>query len=230
MKPLLTGVFSVLCIAQLLGIAGSAIAATVEIESIVATGPIFSIVGLLAAVGCVVSRSPANLFFGLSTPVFSLCIFFWIFTNSWSPQQASVPVSSTILGYELAMVPLGLYALYHTAAPAAKPLLQRPWQFNLRSLFILIFIASLTLGAARPFLHTFGSSIRHYIAIIFCVLTLFGIGVTLWLSLRQLFPASLLVRNPREPIHATESLSGDNCCGQSSSFQAAENSHLKVVD
>ena len=187
MKPLLSRISVILCIALLLGIAGSAIAATVEIETIVATGPIFSVVGLLVAVGCVVSRSPANLFFGLSTPAFSFYIFFWIFTNSWSPQQAAVPVSSTILGYELLMVPLGLYALYYTAAPAAKPLSQRPWQFNLRSLFILIFIASLTLGAARPFLHVFGTSLRQYIAILFCVLTLFGTGVTLWLALRLHF-------------------------------------------
>lgn len=187
MKRLFRSVFSILCIALLLGIAGSAIAATVEIETIVATGPIFGIVGLLAAVGCVVSRSPSSLLFGLSTPAFSFYIFFWIFTKSWSPQQAAVPVSSTILGYELLMVPLGLYALYYTAAPAAKPLSPRPWQFNLRSLFILIFIASLALGAARPFLHVFGSSLRHYIAIIFCVLTLFGIGVTLWLALRLHF-------------------------------------------
>jgi hypothetical protein len=184
MKPLLTGVFSVLCIVLLLGIAGSAIAATVDIETIVATGPIFSIVGLLAAVGCVASRSPANLFFGLSTPLFSLCIFFWIFTKSLSPQQAAVPVSSTILAYELVIVPVGLYALFYTLAPIEKSLSQRPWQFNLRSLFILILIASLTLGAARPFLHSFGSGLRHYTAIVFCVLTLFGIGVTLWLGLR----------------------------------------------
>ena len=187
MRPIFKTIFASLCIAQLLGIAGSAIAATVDIETIVATGPIFSIVGLLTAVGWVVSRSPSSLLFGLSTPVFSVCIFFWIFTNSWSPTQAFIPVSSTILGYELLMVPLGLYALYYTAAPAAKHLSQRPWQFNLRSLFILIFIASLTLGAARPFLHVFGSSLRHYIAIIFCVLTLFGIGVALWLALRLHF-------------------------------------------
>src|SRR5690349_18566217 len=117
MKSIISAVFAILCIAQLLGIAGSAIAATVEIETIVATGPIFSLVGLAAAVGCVVSRSPANLFFGLSTPAFSLGIFFWIFLKSWSPQQASVPVSSVILCYELFVVPLGLYALYRTLAP-----------------------------------------------------------------------------------------------------------------
>lgn len=60
MLRVFSGIFAFLCIAQLLGIAGSAIAATVDIESIVAAGPIFSIVGLAAAVGCLVSRSPAN--------------------------------------------------------------------------------------------------------------------------------------------------------------------------
>jgi len=190
MRPIVSTIFAILCVAQLLGIAGSAIAATVDIESIVGTGPIFSLVGLAVAVGCVISKSPANLFFGLSTPAFSLCIFFWIFTKSWSPQQAAVPVSTTILGYELLLVPLGLYALYRTLAPAAKTRSARPWQFNLRSLFILMFIAALTLGAARPFLHVVGPGLRHYVAIVLCVFTLFGVGVTLWLSLRRHFPVA----------------------------------------
>ena len=191
------GIFASLCIALLLGIAGSAIAATMDIESIVATGPIFSIVGLAAAVGCLVSRSPANLFFGLSTPAFSLCIFFWIFLKSWSPQQASVPISSVILCYELFVVPLGLYALYRTLAPQTNS--HRNWQFNLRSLFVLILIASLTLGAARPFLH-FDDNLRRSIALVICVLTVFGVGVTLWLSLRvyaYVFTSSLQARLER---------------------------------
>ena len=53
------GIFAFLCIALLLGIAGSAIAATVDIETIVATGPIFSIVGLAAAAWRESRRGPA---------------------------------------------------------------------------------------------------------------------------------------------------------------------------
>ncbi len=185
MKPLFTGIFAFLCIALLLGIAGSTIAATVEIETIVGTGPIFSLVGVATALGILKSRSPANLLFGLSVPIFSVCIFFLIFTRGWSPQQASVPVSSIILGYEAFAIPLGLWALFRTVRPAtaAGNSARRPWQFNLRSLFFLILISSISLGAARSFMQ-FGTNLRLSIAIVACLLTAVLIGLTYWGALR----------------------------------------------
>ncbi|MGI8979347.1 MAG: hypothetical protein ACR2FY_08985 [Pirellulaceae bacterium] len=101
-------------------------------------------------------------------------------------------------------------ALYRTLAPTAKTPAARSWRFNVRSLFILIFIASLTLGAARPFLHVFGSSLQNYIAFIFCVLTLFGIGVALWLSLRQHSLEAMPFHPTKEPICTIENPSTTN--------------------
>lgn len=228
MKPFFSGIFTFLCIALLLGIAGSTIAATVEIETIVGTGPIFSLVGLATALGILTSRSPANLLFGLSTPIFSLFIFFWIFSNRWSPQQATVPVSTIILVYEGLAVPLGLWALYVTVRPRhpAADCLRKPWQFNLRSLFFLVLVSSLSLGAGRSFLH-FGANLRLAIAFVGCLLTVVLIGLTFWAALRlhaplpapiakfppsfAKVPSSAIMEHPFEkpppPLHASPQVS-----------------------
>lgn len=190
MKPasVLAIVFAILCVVLLVGIAGSTVAATVEIESIVATGPIFSLVGLATALGIFVSRSPANLLFGLSTPAFSACVFALIFSNGWSPQQAYPPVSAIILGYETLVIPLGLLSLYRTVQVVAGPAVETGrWQFNLRTLFYIVLISSLSLGAGRTCFHL-GGNVRVAIASGICLLTVFSILLTGWLALRMQVP------------------------------------------
>ena len=183
------GIFAFFCIVLLLGISSSAIAAMHDIQSILAYGRTLSVLGLGVALGCMVSRSAASLLFGLSTPALSLGIFFLIFWKSWSPSQAAIPVALIILGYEALVVPLGLYTLYRTLAPAPRTFHPRAGQFNLGSLFMLMLILFLTLGVARPFLH-FDIHLGHSLAQIMFVLTLFASGITLWLSLRLHFLAA----------------------------------------
>lgn len=183
------GIFAFFCLVLLLGISSSAIAATINIQSIIANGRTLSILGLGVALGCLVSRSAATLVFGLSTPALSLGIFFLIFWRGWSPNQAAVPVALIILVYEALILPLGLYALYRTLAPALGTFHPGAGRFSLRSLFMLILILLLTLGAVSPFLH-FDMHLSHSIAQVMFVLTLFASAVTLWLSLRLHFLAA----------------------------------------
>lgn len=183
------GIFAFFCVVLLLGISSAAIAAMTDIQSIVAYGRTLCVLGLGVALGCMVSRSPASVLFGLSVPVLSVGIFNLIFWNRWSPNQAAIPVALIILSYEALVVPLGLYALYRTLAPAPRNFPPRTRQFHLGSLFMLMLILFLSLGAASPFLQ-FDSHLGHTLAQIMFLLTLFASGVTLWLSLRLHFFAA----------------------------------------
>ncbi len=75
MKPS-AKVFALLCVVQLLGVCGSVVASTVEIESIVFTGPAFSLLGIVVACDWRVSRKVSTLIFGLSASVVRVFVFF----------------------------------------------------------------------------------------------------------------------------------------------------------
>lgn len=102
----------------------AAIAATAlawsEIESIVGTGIIGSIIGIIVFVyaqklsdkqpllgkfvlGQFIGFRQTGMIIGLSAPIFSLCCFLIIFSCNWSPQQAEVPITSAIGIYASAL-------------------------------------------------------------------------------------------------------------------------------
>jgi len=77
--------FAVLCGLHVLGVSGAAVAACVDIESIVVAGPVFSVLGILVALGSLASRSAFNAIFGLSAVAMSLFCLVLIISLSWSP-------------------------------------------------------------------------------------------------------------------------------------------------
>ena len=110
--------FAVLCGLQILGVSGAVIAAAIDIESIVVTGPVFSVLGILVALGSLASRSAFNAIFGLSAVAMSLFCLTLIASLSWSPGDAQKPVSTILICYETLLLPVGLLALYRTLVPA----------------------------------------------------------------------------------------------------------------
>ena len=96
---------------QLLSIMASIIAAVVEIETIVWTGPIFSIVGLLIAVPCYRQHFPTGLYFGLSVPTISILCFSIILGLQWGPSTAAVPISCLLVLFAIVALPLGAFAI-----------------------------------------------------------------------------------------------------------------------
>lgn len=163
-------VFASLCFIQLLGVCGSVIAAAIEIETIMVTGPIFSVAGVVVACGWKVSRNPLIVVFGLSAAVVSTFTFFLIFSLSWSPEDAAFPVPLMLLGYEFVIVPIGLFSIYRLLIIPQKNTVERTRQFDLRSLLIVTFVAAVG-SAAGKFASDLGSWVLLAIAIGFCAAT-----------------------------------------------------------
>ena len=135
-------------IAQMLGISGAVVMAAIDIETIVGTGPLLSLIGLaLGITGWARRRSMAILVFGLATGVFSLTIFLLIFILEWSPSEARGPVPRILVGYQVVLVSIGLVALHRLLH---LPDVARPrFQFGLRSMLSATFIAGVSLAAMR---------------------------------------------------------------------------------
>ena len=198
-------VFATFCSILLLGVCGSTIAAIAQIESILVTGPVFSAVGFVVAFGWIASRSPASIAFGLSAPGISFFLLVLINLLSWGPAEAAHPVPAMLLGYEAVIIPVGLMALYRTLAASPQYPRRWVWQFNLRTLFVIIFAASLAFGVTRVFVPS-GASIRLVIAIGGCVATVIAMGFVVWRSMRSHYPAAgAMVRGPTQ--HAGEAVS-----------------------
>jgi hypothetical protein len=77
---------------QLLTIMVSLGFAGYEVETIVGSGPVLSIVGLFLAVASAKKQLWFSFWWGISAPVFCAAVFLTIFLQSWSPSDARIPV------------------------------------------------------------------------------------------------------------------------------------------
>jgi hypothetical protein len=161
------------------------IAAAVEIESIVVTGPIAGIVGLLLALVAALLRWRMLTAASLSLPILGVIVFLAIILNSWSPREAQTPVTVMLLAYEVLAAPLwlrGLWRITHDSPPGAAK-----WQVSLRSLMLLTFVVAVTLGLTRLAL-TFSTELLVAIAV--------GVFLTMLLALLWLVVQAALVESP----------------------------------
>ncbi|MBN2474740.1 MAG: zf-TFIIB domain-containing protein [Pirellulales bacterium] len=167
-----------LCVAQILGISISVVAAAIEIETICATGPTFTILGVMVALGYRVSRSPSSLAFGLSAAVVTVACFVWINLFSWGPDDAQGPVTSALIGYELLVLPVGGVALYRTLRPltSAPSRGDSHWQFGIGGLLATTAVLAVAMGVGRS-VALYGRNVRVGIAAGLLVLATVSIGV-----------------------------------------------------
>lgn len=98
---------------MLVAVVGSA-AAFVNVESIVATGPILSVIGIFGTIACVRKRYYFGALIGASGPVISVAIFLTIFKFNWSPTAAQEPVPLMGAVYMAVFCIMGLVALLQT--------------------------------------------------------------------------------------------------------------------
>lgn len=175
--------FAVLCVLQVLGISGAVIAAAVDIESIVVTGPVFTVLGILVALGSLASRSPYNAVFGLSAGAMSLACLVWIASLSWSPSDAQQPVTTALLCYETLIVPIGLLALRRTVLPpvAAAISVARSWQFGIRHLLTTTSLVAVMLAVGRLG-YEHGDDVRLGIAVGLAAGSVIGLGLALFVG------------------------------------------------
>ena len=97
-----------LAIVQLLSICIAALAAFIEIETILVSGIVVSILGAITACLSYRCKNLLGIFWGSSAILVSLATFFTIFISSWSPSEASIPIACLILGYVVSAIPTGI--------------------------------------------------------------------------------------------------------------------------
>lgn len=98
-------------LAQVLGLIAGTAAAFGEIESILVSGPLVSILGLVITFVSARSRNLLGVIFGISAPLFAGLVFALINIREWGPGDAQKPVSRLILVYVLAAAPFGSLAI-----------------------------------------------------------------------------------------------------------------------
>ena len=95
--------------AQAFVIVGALILEAYEHETIVATGPVFFLVGLAITNLAAWRRDVGATIFGSSAVLLSLTIVFLINVNSWSPEQGDRPITFIIFVYACLALPEAAY-------------------------------------------------------------------------------------------------------------------------
>lgn len=127
----------VLWAAQALVTIAAVLAAVVEIESILGTGPVTSLLGLALALVARPLRSWPVFFYGISAPlVWAICALL-IAVFDWRPGEAHAPIATILAIYALLAAPLALVALRHILHGRVPP---RPivLRYSLKSLLYVM--------------------------------------------------------------------------------------------
>jgi len=175
-------VFACISIFQILGLSIAVIVAAVDIESIIVSGPILSITGLVAALSWRFCRSVFLGALGLSAPAMSLFLLLLISGLNWSPSDAQVPVTAILIGYEVLIAPFALVGLYMALTRSAGGEDHAPFQFSLQSLVLAsIFVGTVYAGIEVLTLVGYqvqlAMSIGLAVAILIAVIVVFACGV-----------------------------------------------------
>jgi len=168
----------VACMLQILGISWAVTIAAIEIESVVVTSPILSLLGIVVAIGPRRSRSIFKAAFGLSTLALSVGVAVWISTQSLDPSKAQLPVTAALISYELAFIPLGWLAVYQTLSLSELGSSQatRGQQFSIAQLLVVTAWVAVALGIGKAMIDG-NRNAQILVATSVCVLTSLGIGI-----------------------------------------------------
>lgn len=114
---------AVAIILQVLTIVIGLVASFIHIESIIPTGLVLSLSGLLVLELSRRTRILSGLLLGLSGPLISLGCFLLIFSLGWSPSDAAAPIPRIGSGYALFACPLAYIAFRSVASQRISSLL-----------------------------------------------------------------------------------------------------------
>jgi hypothetical protein len=144
-----TGVWAV----QLLATVGMLIAAFIEIEWIMVTGPLLSVAGLLMATFARRLQSAAVLCYGLSGPLVCALCAALIAINRWGPVESWLSIGVIIVAYAVLSAPLAFVSIRQIRRPQAESAIgqHRAWQFSLRTMLILVTSVCVSIAVARFF-------------------------------------------------------------------------------
>ena len=138
----------VLIVLLILGVVASGIAAVVDIESIVFSGPLCSLVGIVIAALCYRKNIHAGFLFGLSVLTFAVLCFTTILGLQWSPGEAQVPIGSAIVVFVLLTIPMSIIALLQLRhAEMSKRSVG--FQYGIAELLGLMFLVAVVVALLR---------------------------------------------------------------------------------
>ena len=104
---------------QLLVLFGGVVAAFVDVESILFSGPAYSIAGLISAVLALIQKRRAIVLMGFSAPILAVGIFLLIYLNRWNPQEAQTPVPVICAGYFIGILITTMLMIHRSQAVTA---------------------------------------------------------------------------------------------------------------
>jgi hypothetical protein len=137
--------------AQVLVAIGMLVAACVEIETIVGTGPVLTVTGLALAIVTRRLNSWEPIAFGLSGPLICALTATLTAVYRWGPHDAERPVPVLFSAYLVAASPLAFLAF--RAILRWQPLVwsheKRVWQFSLRSLLVWMTVICVLVAAGQ---------------------------------------------------------------------------------
>ena len=93
------------------GLIGTFLIIFVDVESVVVTGPIEAILGLIILIFAIVYRHFIGILLGVSMIGISLLLFLLVVTLQWSPKDAELPFSFLTSVYLLFSLPMLVYLL-----------------------------------------------------------------------------------------------------------------------
>ncbi|MFO0976870.1 MAG: hypothetical protein U0996_10755 [Planctomycetaceae bacterium] len=108
---------------QLLVLVGGLFASYADVESIVFSGPTYSVAGLIVAVVALSQRRRTLVLMGFSAPVLAVAIFLLIYFNRWNPSDAQFPVPLICTGYFIGILVTTLMMIHRnqTTAELSQP-------------------------------------------------------------------------------------------------------------
>lgn len=124
---------------QVLGTVATLIAALVEVETIIATFPVLSLLGLSLALIARPLHSWLVVAFGLSAPLVCALCAASIAVFDWGPRSAQDPIARILQVYGLVTVPLAAGAFLRIETRGWHPQgTARDWRYSLRSMLLLM--------------------------------------------------------------------------------------------
>jgi hypothetical protein len=156
----------VLILLQLASIGIAIVASIIEIEWIVVSGPLLSFTGLPIVFCCLLHGWRFGLLFAFAVPTVSIVCFSLIYGLSWSPDEASKPISLILFGFGIAAIPLAAFALREVRSGALNS--PGSLQFRLSSLIVLTAVISIPLALYRsgPEMTVLGVIAAYFILLI----------------------------------------------------------------
>lgn len=137
-----------LIILQALGIVAAAVAAHVEIRSILVSGPVLSAGAVVLAAAAYGKQRLLGLYFALGAPTVAVLCFALIFGRQWSPAEARGPLGRLIVEAAAVLLVLGVLAFREAGGSVAGPRIRPPFQFSLRALLAATLVCAVLIRLA----------------------------------------------------------------------------------